>query len=829
MTTNHIRHSLPLTVLGVILALLVPAAGAHAATAPVKEILTSRIGSEVNKTTGGNVCTIASTNECQPGKFSSEPGGFEALEGVAGGGAPEGHVFVADGANHRVQELTAAGVFIAMFGREVNANKTNVCLAGETCGAGVEGTAPGQFSHPQSIAVDPTNDDFYVAEQDAGAERIQKFTVNGQFLLEIGKEVNQTKGNLCTQAEILKCQAPAPSSTPEPGSFAFAPEKGNILAVGGPENHVYVGDEHTVQEFRADGTWTGEPLTKTEAIATRLTELSAASQSTVTRLTVDHAGIVYLGYSIGCACEPPKAIREFNAAGKETGEFATVNEAALLGLAADGAGRLAVVENKDGVPHHYLYEASATKLHLLTEFSTLVHVSDIAFNGNDQLYGVGDNIRELTAYHPVSVGGLAAAPLTCAEGVLNGTSVTLDCTLNGEVDPWGVKETEVGFEWGSTVSLGEKTPLHPVANRQATEGVEEPPVPSCGEHKGEHEARHEAGCPEAKITGVRPHDPLYYQLAGYDLNVKAPELLTSEVELARAPAVPPRIVGEPSVSFVRSATALMLGRLNPENASTRFEFQYGPCEEQSQEKCAGSPYTAETESLQSAAYSAISTTLEASGLQPSTLYHYRLMATNEESQAALNQAGGPQLPEGTFTTAHAPVPEAQTGQPSAIGTTSATITGAANPDGQPSTYSFELQSGSGAGAGYTPVLTASAGTGTSPVAETYTLTGLQPGTQYVYRLTVTSGFGTAQGAPVTLTTQGLSSALLLPSVLPQLPIPNTVFPSVPGKATPKKLTRAQQLANALKACKKKPKKLHAGCIRKAHKRYAASKAKGKKR
>jgi hypothetical protein len=662
---------------------------------PIKEILTSRIGWEVDTITKGPVCTVASGHECQqPATSSSEPGGFEGVEGVAGGGAPAGHVYVTDGDNHRVQELAANGEFIAMFGREVNANKTNVCLAGETCKAGVEGTLPGQFSLPQSIAVDPTNDDFYVAERHSGAERVQKFTANGQFILEIGKEVNvTTKGNLCTQTEIAKCKEPAQVTTPEPGAFAFTPNQGNILAVGGPEDHLYVGDEHTVQEFRPDGTWAGEPLAKTEATATRLTEISSAPQSAVTRIAVDHTGIVYLGYSVTCGCLPPRAVREFDKTGKEIKEFATVDNAVLLGLATDSVGRLAAVENKDGVPHHYLYEVTATKLHLLTEFSTVVKIDDISFNGNDELYGVGDNIREITAYHPVTVGELLTAPVTCAEGDVNETSVTLDCTLNGEADPWGVKETEVWFEWGRTVSLGEKTTPQPIPNEQPVEGLEEMPLPPCSEHKGEHSARHEAKCPEAKIKGVRPHDPLYYQLAGHDLKVIAPELLTSELELAQAPAVAPRIVGEPKVSFVKSAVAVMSGKLNPENIGTHYAFQYGPCEGGLQEKCTGSPYTAETPSSQSAAYSAINTTLEASGLQPDTLYHYRLMATNEENQGAVNQTGGPELPEGTFTTARAPVPEAETGQPSAIGTTTATIAGAVNPDGQPSTYSFEVQTG----------------------------------------------------------------------------------------------------------------------------------------
>jgi hypothetical protein len=782
---------------------------------PVKEILDTRIGWEVNANKT-NVCLAGET--CKAAVGSEEPGGFKGLQGVAGGGAPAGHLYVADQNNHRVQEFTAAGEFLAMFGREVNADKTNVCLAGEACKAGVVGTAPGQFSAPQSIAVDQTNDDFYVAErQQSGAERVQKFTAGGQFLLEIGREVNETtKGNLCTQAEIAKCKAPTQNTAPEPGAFAFVSEQGNMLAVGGPENDLYVGDEHTVQEFRPDGTWAGEPLTKSEAMASRLTEISSAPSSAVTRIAVDHAGTVYVGYSVGCGCSPPKVIREFNTAGKEVKEFPVASNASVLGMAADPAGRLAVVENAGGVPQHYLYEVIVGNLHLITKFTTSVAVDDVAFNGNDELYGVGDDVHEVAVYRPVPVAELSTKAIKCVEGAVNETSVTLDCRLNGEVDPWGVKETEAWFEWGKTLSLGERTPAQLVANEQPIEGVEEPPLPPCGEHEGEHNTRHEAKCPEVEIEGVRPHDPLYFQVAGYDKYVKAPELLTSEVEATRAPAVPPRIVGEPTVSFVRYASVVMSGKLNPENTDTRFEFQYGPCEEGLPEKCAGSPYTAETASAKSAAYSVTKTTLEASGLRSDTLYHYRLMALNEENQEAVNQTGGAELPEGTFTTAHIPAPEAVTGQPSVVGATSATISGAIDPDGQPSTYSFEIQPGDNPGASFLPAFTASAGAGTEFGQVAYTLTGLQPGTRYTYRISAKNGFGQTNGAPVSFTTAESPLVPELPEELVQLAITAKVkFPE--GNKEP------TGLKAALKVCKnKKGTRRRARCERNARRKYGVT-------
>jgi hypothetical protein len=782
------------------LILVLPSVGV-ASEPPIKEILTSHMGWEVDTVTKGPICTVVSGDACQAGVESSEPGGFQHAEGVGGGGAPAGHVYVADGGNHRVQELAADGEFIAMFGREVNANKTNVCLAGETCKAGVEGTAPGQFTFPQSIAVDPTNDDFYVAELHSLSERVQKFTAAGQFLWEIGKEVNTaTKGNLCTLAEIANCKGPAESTsleltveTSEPGAFAFGQFQGNILAVGGPENHLYVGDERIVQEFRPDGTWEGEPLTKSETIAKRLEEISSLPRSNVTRITVDKTGIVYVGYSTGLS--PPTAIRQFDQTGKETNEFPTA--ASVVAMAVDGAGRLAVVENTAGTQHYYLFEITVTKLHLMTEFAD-AHADDISFNGNDELFGAGNNEREILAYHPVLVAELLLTPTTCKEGAVNGTSVTLDCTLNGTVNPEGVTETVAWFKWGRTPILDQETPKQTIPPGNT-------PIPL-----------------SAPIEGVRPNEPLYVQLAGEDQNVKAPEQLTSELERFQTNAVPPRIIGDPTVSFVRASTVLMSGNLNPENANTQYEYQYGPCPKE--KECASSPYTAETPARQSEAYTKIKAILEATNLQPNTPYHYRLTAVNQAG-TALNEKGEPELPEGEFTTAPTPIPHATTGQPEAVGTTSAILTGTVNPDGQPSTYSFEIQTGNTQPAKYSPVYTASAGTGTTDTRKTFVLTGLQPGTQYSYRITIKNGFGETASTPTSLTTQGLAEVLPAPIVPAQLPVPNIPFPKIPAET--KGITRAEQLAHALKACEHKPKNKRATCKKNAHKKYATTKTKNK--
>jgi hypothetical protein len=832
---KRLKMVLPFVV--VTIAVFVSVTGTQAA--PVKEIVSSYFGREVNLTEviahGGpeveDVCTVESKDICQSGKESAIPGGFQYTESVTV--APNGNVYVADRGNRRIQEFTAAGEFVLMFGQEVNeTTRGNLCTEeeikdlGVKCKTGIEGTAPGQFGSPQSLVVDPTSGDVYVAEHVFSRNggdlivgwRVQEFTSGGQWLLEIGKEVNtKTKGNLCTEEEIKECTGPSPTEgNPGRGAFEFIQGEGDLLAVGGPEDLVYVGDKGRVQEFEADGKYKGEIT---------LTSISPAPDSYVTALAVDSDGDIYLVYRAESV--ENSLLHVFKANGEQVREFVVPPEepegrVKINGIALDSLNRLAVAAfeiGKEDKAFGSLYQA--TTGHLITRFTDRGS-SGIAFDNGGKLYSAGEN--EITVYKPVPVAELSTRLATCTSGAVQETDVTENCTLNGEANPWGVKETEVRFEWGRNESLGEITLLEPVANEKPHEGEEEVPVPACREHEGAHGTRREAKCPEAEITGLRPNQRVYDRLAGYDHNVKVPELLTSETASFRTPIVSPIIVGEPKVSFVRSSSAVLFGELNPENAETRYGFQYAQvtsCEEREHElrrvvPVAECPGMRETGVFESDLYGRIGATLEASGLQPATTYRYVLVAEDED-QAKTKRLYATGL-IGKFTTTVAPVPEAETGPYSGLTATSALVAGSVNPDGSPAVYAFEVSLANGAATQYGVVLSGPAGGGTIPVAESLALAGLQPGTTYAYRIKIESGYGTATGEPVLFTTAGLPSALVTPSVLAQLPIPNIAFPKEP-KVTPKKLTNAQKLTNALKACVKKRKRRRAACRRAARKKY----------
>ena len=86
----------------------------------------------------------------------------------------------------------------------------------------------------------------------------------------------------------------------------------------------------------------------------------------------------------------------------------------------------------------------------------------------------------------------------------------------------------------------------------------------------------------------------------------------------------------------------------------------------------------------------------------------------------------------------APPPTATTGTASSVRTTSATLNGSINPRGQPTSYSFDYGTTTSYGRS---TLTASAGSGTGPVAVSSPVSGLTRSTTYHFRLVAIDGQG----------------------------------------------------------------------------------------
>lgn len=97
----------------------------------------------------------------------------------------------------------------------------------------------------------------------------------------------------------------------------------------------------------------------------------------------------------------------------------------------------------------------------------------------------------------------------------------------------------------------------------------------------------------------------------------------------------------------------------------------------------------------------------------------------------------------------AAAPTATTGPTTAVGSTTATVTGSVDPGGLSTTWHVEYGTSTSYGSS---TAAKSAGSGSTTVAVTSDLTGLKAGTTYHYRVVATNGSGTSNGSDAVFTT-----------------------------------------------------------------------------
>ena len=243
------------------------------------------------------------------------------------------------------------------------------------------------------------------------------------------------------------------------------------------------------------------------------------------------------------------------------------------------------------------------------------------------------------------------------------------------------------------------------------------------------------------------------------------------------------------------------------------------------------------------------TSASLTGLVPNTEYRYKVLTENK--------VGVGEGSEEAFTTLPV-LPVVDTGGASAATTDSASIAGTVNPansghsEQDEARYYFQYGGDTSYGKRTFPT-PETVGEGTTPVEEQATLGGLAPGRIYHYRIVASNdNNGTPQFAygqdeqfttapapprpgkgeqtPETSSAPVISASAssAFPNLTGVLPIPPLKEPAAKGTKV-KPLTRAQKLAKALKACKKKAKGAkRTACERQAHAKYGKStKKKGK--
>jgi hypothetical protein len=120
----------------------------------------------------------------------------------------DGYVYIADSGNHRIQVYSPDGQFRFMWGRGVQtgANLAEVCdrtetpCQGSTSFSGVEG---GMFNQPQGVAID--QDSGHVFVRDTANRRVQEFGADGSFVKAWGWGVDT--GAAAFEVCTTSCQA----------------------------------------------------------------------------------------------------------------------------------------------------------------------------------------------------------------------------------------------------------------------------------------------------------------------------------------------------------------------------------------------------------------------------------------------------------------------------------------------------------------------------------------------------------------------------------------------------------------------------------------------
>jgi hypothetical protein len=204
-------------------------------------------------------------------------------------------------------------------------------------------------------------------------------------------------------------------------------------------------------------------------------------------------------------------------------------------------------------------------------------------------------------------------------------------------------------------------------------------------------------------------------------------LAASAVLVGVAEAVSAPSVSTDGVNHIGQNSAVLHGAVNPNGASTTYYFQWGLT----------TSYGASS-APRSAGHGVKTVSVErtATGLAPGTVYHYRLVATNE--------FGTTVGADRDFKTAGHPPPGAVTGGAGALSTAGATLVGVVYPGS--STTSWYFQWGTSTAYQYrTAPQTLAPSTSGRPVS--FALTALAPGTIYHFRLVaVHSGSAAAYGA-----------------------------------------------------------------------------------
>jgi hypothetical protein len=196
-------------------------------------------------------------------------------------------------------------------------------------------------------------------------------------------------------------------------------------------------------------------------------------------------------------------------------------------------------------------------------------------------------------------------------------------------------------------------------------------------------------------------------------------LVVVPVAAAKTPAA---VTG--TATSVGATTAVVSGKVDPGGEATSWYVEFGTTTSYGSRTDARSAGNGTVQ---------VDVTGQLRGLTTGATYHFRLVASNGSGMSRGADA--------TFTTRAAPT--VVTGQASALGPTSATLSGTVDPNGRSTGWWIEYGTTTSYGS---RTDTQSAGSGSSPVGVSLRVNGLEAGATYHFRVVAANDLGTTRGA-----------------------------------------------------------------------------------
>jgi DNA-binding beta-propeller fold protein YncE len=433
---------------------------------------------------------------------------------------------------------------------------------------GGPGTAEGEFSFNFSftgVAVAPDGS-VYVA--DSGNNRVQKFTEDGTFVSMFGWDVDPSNVGVEFETCTSGCQA----------GLGEGAENGQLynpigVAINPTDGHIYVADQYNsrVQRFDASGTY--------------MSQFSANSPQSI---AVDSTGAVYVVEQFG-------SLLKFDPDGNQVVEFYAGSSP--FSVTVDPATDNVFVAQYSYNDFSGDYEGSEVR-ELDADGSTIerhrsrpdtADAYGVAVRSDGGRIYVSQTFEDRVLILDDPVQTATMDPATNVE--------SRSATLTGTVNPGG--DLAVGYHFEVSADQGQTWVSFPVPDESLGGGDADIPV-------------------SEDVTGLDPSADYRARLV---VTNEFGASVTSDETTFTTDAEPPDVETLAPVR-IRSTSAVVAGEVNPNALETTYHFEWG------ETAAYGAPVPLPGASAGAGARS-LTVLTELTGLEPDTLYHYRLVASND--------------------------------------------------------------------------------------------------------------------------------------------------------------------------------------------------------